>query len=137
LFKRYLAGGTCYQRFYEPSHLKAHPRQSVSKFHVVALDNDPLKASRPNRFTVRFGYWVKNAGAYSSLAVCRSIGAIADCSVESDGGHFTIAPDGTGLKVMLGKRLTVEGSKGMSPDIATGDNRVLLLPKSRKNEVCQ
>lgn len=135
-YSRYLAGGTCYQRFYEPAHLRAHPQQTISKFHVMAAKPDPLAKSHPNRFEVSFGFWVKNAGAYSARAVCRAEGNAANCSVEADGGSFRIEPRGDSVEVRLGSRLSVEGQKGFSPNIAKGDNRIMILPRKGKNEVC-
>ena len=136
LYTRYLANGACYQRFYEPSHLRTHPRQTISKFHVKAAKPDPLANAHPSRFEVSFGFWVKNTGAYSARASCKSEGSAAQCSVESDGGSFRIEPRGGTLAVMLGSRLSVEGDKGQSPNIASGDNRLMILPKAGKNEVC-
>lgn len=135
VFAAYLSDGACYQRFYEPAHLRSHPRQTVTKFHVKADGSDG--ASKGRRFTVHFGYWVKNRGAYGALAECESQGSGALCQVEADGGSFRISPNGDGLKITLGDRLEVEGDSDFSPDLAKGDNRVMLLPVAERGHVCR
>ena len=128
LFNRYLAGGTCYMRLYDAQHMRRNPKQTLSKFHVVAMAGDPLKAQHPKTYTVRFNYWIKNAGYYDGQATCNTLGAGATCSVEADGGSFVLTPQGKQLKVTLGSRLEVEGAKNFSPNVATSANRVMLLP---------
>lgn len=130
VYSEYLSDGTCYQRFYEPSHLRKHPRQTVSKFHVKAISGNG------RAFTVQFGYWVKNKGAYSALAECTSDSRGAVCYVEADGGSFQIKPLGDRLQITLGDRLEVEGDNDVSPDLAKGDNRVMHLPVAGKGHVC-
>lgn len=128
LYQRYLAGETCYLKLYDATHMRRHPKQTLSKFHVVAMTPDPLKAKHPNEFNVRFGYWIKNAGYYDGQAKCVASGSGANCSAESDGGTFSLAPSFRQIKVSLGSRLQLEGSKGSSANVSTPDNRVLLLP---------
>lgn len=137
LFTRYLAGGSCYQRFYDPQHLRTHPRQTITKFHVRAQRPDPIGRENPRRFSVQFGFWLKDRdGGYSALAVCDAKDAAADCNVEGDGGSFRLTPNGDGLKVTLSGRLEIEGDKDFSPNLADGDNRVMLLPKAGDGETC-
>lgn len=131
-----LSGGTCYMRLYESAHLAKNPKQTITKFHVVALGNDPLKRSHPQKFTVAFNFWLKNAGYYDGNAACTTAGGQAVCNVEADGGSFTLATQGNQLRVTLGQRLEVEGQKKFSPNVATPDNRVMLLPAAPKGS-CQ
>jgi hypothetical protein len=128
LYSRYLASETCYLKLYDANHMRRYPKQTLSKFHVVAMTPDPLKAKHPSEFNVRFGYWVKNAGYYDGQAKCVASGSGANCSVESDGGSFSLAPSFRKIKVSLGSRLQLEGAKGSSSNVATSDNRILLLP---------
>jgi hypothetical protein len=135
-FDQYLSSRTCYLRLYDVRHMRANPQQTLSKFHVVALDGDPLQNQRPNAYTVRFGYWIKNAGYYDGQAQCKTTNAGEVCSVEADGGSFALTPDGRGIKVTLGARLQVEGAKAFSPNVATDANRTMLLPKAPRGS-CQ
>lgn len=137
IFNRYLAGGACYLRLYDAAHMRRNPKQTLSKFHITYRTPDPLAARHPSEFTLHFGYWVKNAGAYSGFAQCRSIGSGATCAAEADGGSFAITPVGpSSLRVTLGSRLGIEGQKGFSPNVATNANRVMVVPVTR-NGVCQ
>lgn len=137
IFNRYFSGGACYLRLYDAAHMRRNPQQTLSKFHLIYRTPDTKQAKHPREFTVRFGYWVKNAGAYSSEAYCRSIGVGATCSVEADGGSFAIVPEGrNSVRVTLGSDLTVEGQKSFSPNVATAANRVMIVPVTR-NGVCQ
>ncbi len=135
-FDQYLASRTCYHRLYDVRHMRANPQQTLSKFHVVAHEADPLQKQRPNSYTVRFGYWVKNAGYYDGLAQCKSTSAGEACTVEADGGSFALTPNGRGIKVTLGSRLGIEGSTGFSPNVATDANRTMLLLKAPRGS-CQ
>jgi hypothetical protein len=129
-FSQYLADGRCYQRLYDVRHMRANPQQTLSKFHVIAHEADPLRAQRPGSYTVRFGYWIKNAGYYDGLAVCRSTSAGEACSAEADGGTFALTAASRQIKVTLGQRLAIEGAKGFSPNVATAANQTMLLPKA-------
>ena len=137
VFNGYLSGGACYLRLYDGVHMRRNPRQTLSKFHVTHRRPDPLQAQNPDAFTVHFGYWVKNAGAYSGFAQCRTTSSGATCNAEADGGSFTLTPKSAKiLRVTLGARLGIEGQKGFSPNVATEANRVILVPVTRVG-VCQ
>jgi hypothetical protein len=135
-FDQYLSTRSCYLRMYDVRHMRANPQQTLSKFHVVAHEADPLQAQRPNGYTVRFGYWIKNAGYYDGLAQCKTTSAGEVCSVEADGGSFALTGAGRQIKVTLGARLGIEGNKGFSPNVATDANRTMLLPKAPRGS-CQ
>jgi hypothetical protein len=129
-FSQYLADGRCFLRLYDVRHMRANPQQTLSKFHVIAHEADPLRAQRPGSYTVRFGYWIKNAGYYDGVAVCKSTSAGEACSAEADGGSFALTAAGNQIKVTLGQRLGIEGAKGFSPNVATAANQTMLLPKA-------
>lgn len=127
LFERFLASGACYARSYDAAHLAKRPRQTVTHFHLRRAEPDPLRAQNSSRFTVAFGFWVKDAvDLYATLAECRSTAAGAQCLVEGDGGSFTLAQAGNALRVTV-SRMEVEGAKTFSQDLAHSDNRVMLL----------
>jgi hypothetical protein len=129
-FNQYLADGRCFLRLYDVRHTRANPQQTLSKFHVIAHEADPLRGQRPGSYTVRFGYWIKNAGYYDGLAVCKSTSAGEARSAEADGGSFALTAAGSQIKVTLGQRLGIEGAKGFSPNVATAANQTMLLPKA-------
>ena len=133
IFKRLQGGSNCYLRLYDADHLRRIPKQTISKFSVIAATPDPIAARHPKEFTVRFGYWVKNGGYYDAQAICKTAGAAATCHVEGDGGNFALAMQGEQLRVTLGNRLGVEGQKDFSPNVATDANRVMLLSTAHKD----
>jgi hypothetical protein len=135
-YNRYLSSGVCYLRLYDVKHMRANPKQTLSKFHVVRHEADPLQNKRPAEYTVRFGYWIKNAGYYDGLATCKTTNAGEACSAEADGGNFAMTAAGQQIKVTLGARLGIEGSKGFSPNVATDANRTMLLPRAPRGS-CQ
>jgi hypothetical protein len=135
-YDRYLSSGACYLRLYDVKHMRANPTQTVSKFHVVRHETDPLQNKRPAEYTIRFGYWIKNAGYYDGLATCRTTSTGEACSAEADGGNFAMTADGRQVKLTLGARLGIEGAKGFSPNVATEGNRTLRLSKAPKGS-CQ
>jgi hypothetical protein len=128
---RYFASDSCYARSYAPSHLHKRPLQTVTHVYIV---REPMKSSNlqpVDQFTVRFGFETKKSKeTFQSLAECRSAGPTAMCQVEGDGGNFALASDGWRLRIIVGDRIEVEGLKGTSPDLALGDNKVMLLAPS-------
>jgi hypothetical protein len=137
IFKRLEGGSTCYLRLYDTEHLRRIPKQTISKFSVIAATPDPIAARHPKEFTVHFGFWVKNGGYYDAEAVCKTSAGAASCNVEGDGGSFTLTMQGEQLRVTLGKRLEVEGEKDFSPNVATDANRVMLLSTAHKDSCRQ
>lgn len=129
-----LQSGTCFARGYDAKHLREHPRQTVMRFHVVrdANGNAPLA---PGVTWVRFGFAVKGSSdVFDSLAACRQDGAQGGakvmCLIEGDGGSFQLSLDADRLRVTIGDRVEVEGAASFSPDLARGDNRIMLLQAS-------
>lgn len=123
--------GACFERFYEDSHLRAHPRQTVRYF-ALAHVQQPDRASSPGTFEI--GIAVREASQDANLTargVCRSDGRRARCGVEGDGGQFTVTPVSGGLRVDI-SRLELEESPG---DLARGDNRTILLQRAA-DDVC-
>lgn len=130
LLERYLVGKACYARAYDAAHLESHPRQTVTHFFLQRAKMEAAGSQPPDHFPVSFGFRVKaSSDLYASMAECRAKGSRTECWIEGDGGHFTLAPDGPGLRVTVA-RMEVEGAKSFSKDLARGDNRVMLLHPS-------
>lgn len=128
------APGACYARVYDAAHLGAHPHQTVTRFFL----GDPGEAWRatqsPGHFNVAFGFQiVDRQDIYSGVGICEPRGAGAICDIESDGGSFTIAPNGEDLRIVAA-RIEVEGPSNFSPDLALADNRVMVLRRAQTSE---
>lgn len=119
--------GACFARDYDGAHLRAHPDQTVTHFHLGDPGPDWRDAQRPDHYNVAFGFRVAgDADTYSGVGICQPRGALAACDIESDGGAFTIERHDSGLRIRL-TRMQVEGMSDFSTDLALGDNRVMLL----------
>lgn len=120
-------GGACYARTYDAAHLAAHPQQTVMTFFVGAAGPEWAPTETPRHSTVSFGFRiVGHSDLYSGVGNCAANGDALACDVEGDGGQFSIARNGDGLRITL-QRLEVEGAHDFSPDLAAADNRVMLL----------
>lgn len=119
--------GACFARTYDAVHLAAHPRQTVRRFYVGEGGADWRPTQTPSQFNVAFGFqMLGSAEIYSGVGICTPNGARAACDIEGDGGHFTISRHGDGLRIDVA-RIEAEGAHDFSPDLAAGDNRVMLL----------
>lgn len=117
----------CFARAYDADHLARNPRQRVVRFHLVRARVDVADENRPQRFTVRVGFRLRNdRDVYETNAICTGNGTLADCSGEGDTGVFRLILAGEALRVEV-ERLEVEGGRGSSPDLARSDDRVFLL----------
>jgi hypothetical protein len=116
----------CYARTYDAKHLAAHPRQRLKSISLAA-------AGHGNEDELRYAFRLKSGtDHYTGLAVCRPRGKGAHCLVEGDGGDFSLAPAGGGLRLTVGQRWIVEGAHGFSPDLARGgDDRIVLLRRAQ------
>ena len=125
-------GSPCFARTYDAKHLAAHPRQRLTQF-AVAASSEPGEVPK-GEFVVTFSFRVKGgAELYWSDAYCRGDERSVQCSVEGDGGHFTMRKDGKGLLLTI-DRVSVEGEKGFSPDVGVGgDDRLVRLYPSPKS----
>lgn len=121
----HFTGGACFERVYDPAHLKAHPQQTVRRFFLGGTG--PEWVLDPGQFALDFGFeLVGSLDVYTGIAICVPAGANADCHVEGDGGSFVVEPNGGGLRIRVA-RLQAEGPRDVSPDLAAADNRVMLL----------
>ena len=131
-YARYIAPrdgvAPCYARTYDDAHLADNPKQRVTRFFLTRSEADGFKP--PKSFGVSFGFTVRGStDTFAGEAACADKRGGVACSVEGDGGSFTL--DGgarNGVKVTIDQRLVVEGLEGFSPNLAKGgDDRVLLL----------
>lgn len=124
---RLSATGACYSRDYDAAHLAAHPRQTVTHFHVGDAGAEWRAVQPPGRITIAFGFRVTGKpDLYSGVASCAPAGNAVSCEIEGDGGSFTVEPDGDDMRVVA-SRIEVEGERDFSPDLAQADNRVMVL----------
>ena len=115
---RFENGGGCYIRQYDAAHLRAHPDQVVSQVNLE-LSPDQLEAGST---TLYFEFTLRQGSRYGADAYCTG----DQCSLEGDGGSFTLAKQGKAIKLTVGDFLALEG-EDFSPDLASSDDRVFLL----------
>jgi len=91
-------GKPCYARTYDRAHLNAHPRQTVTSIEVdfTPANPDGVKNTAA-KFELGFAFRLrKNGSWYPNNAICSAKGAAFTCSLESDGGEFTLTPGNGG-----------------------------------------
>lgn len=119
--------GACFSRTYDAAHLAAHPRQTVRRFFVGVAGEEWRATATAGYFNIAFGFQITgHADTYTGIGICAPQGARLACDIESDGGSFTITRNGDGLRIDAA-RIEVEGEHDFSPDLAAGDNRIMLL----------
>lgn len=117
----------CFARAYDGEHLRRNPQQRVVRIHLSRARVEVADENRPQRFTVRVGFRLRNdRDVYETSAICTGGGTVADCSGEGDTGAFRLILSAEALRVEV-ERLEVEGRRGSSPDLARSDDRVFLL----------
>ena len=87
-------GKPCYARTYDRMHLKAHPWQTVTSIEVDFTPENPDGVKNTAaKFELGFAFRLrKNGSWYPNNAYCSAKGAGFACSLESDGGEFTLTP---------------------------------------------
>lgn len=113
----YLPLGTeaCFGRVYDPQHLKQHPKQRVTSFHIFRDFNpDPNsefeQETREQRLdadgtdgnvnVIAFIRFRDRKGVFSNGLSCRSTdGGKVICGIDCDGGSFNLRPNGPSLLV--------------------------------------
>lgn len=109
---------TCFAREYDRKHLAAHPRQRLTSFALGPSRWQPL--AQPGSFAVVFRFRLKgDRNVYETGAICRQASSTSQCSVEADGGSFTMRTDDKGLLINI-TRMEVEGDLDFGPDLAQG-----------------
>jgi len=116
----------CYARTYAAEHLAAHPKQKVTAFFLTRSEVDDGRP--PQSFDIGFGFRLKGSrDVFAAEAGCVARGDGATCTVEGDGGGFTLAPRPDGLLVSVDDRLELEGLEGFSPNLHDSDDRAFRL----------
>ncbi|QCI66958.1 hypothetical protein [Phreatobacter stygius] len=136
-----LAAGTsgeiCYARSYAADHLAAHPHQRVTAMTLL------LKRGREPATPAEFQIFVTVRGdrnLWSANGECAA-GSGITCSVECDGGGFSIASNATPQTVLLSLedpdgRISMNGCDGGERELQAGrDDRRFRLDRA-PNSVC-
>jgi hypothetical protein len=127
---------SCLMRTYNGAHLKTHPKQQVEK---IAVQHRPKRqngtASWEGDFELAVGFKLRGKPDwFSGVAYCKGGDVGMPCSVEGDGGSFTLAPtvgSKTGLTLTT-DRLAIEGARKFA-ELGKGDDRTFnLTPASRE-----
>jgi hypothetical protein len=125
-----IAPGACFARVYDPAHLAAHPRQTVTRFALSDPGADWRATQTPGHFNLAFGFQLTSgADVYSGVGICQPDSERVNCDIEGDGGSFSITANGDGLRITV-SRMQVEGQNDFSPDLAEADNRIMLLRRA-------
>ena len=117
---RFENGGGCYVRKYDAAHMRAHPDQVVRQ---INLELSPDQYER-KRTVLAFEFTLRQGSRYSADAYCT---ANDRCSLEGDGGGFTLRAEGKAIRLTVGDFLALEGDEDFSPNLADSDDRVFLL----------
>lgn len=81
--------GGCFVRSYSEQHLKDHPQQQVT---YIALSPSPLSDGGAVEEIDLFIQVRSTDYQYHALAYCQPIAGGSLCSIEGDGGQFTLTP---------------------------------------------
>lgn len=112
---------TCYARTYTAKQLRQIPAQSIAR---IALGFGPSRQVGGANSAANFdlGIALQTRGRqdwYNAVAYCRTVGRAFDCSIESDGGQFRLAPAGRNSLRLTTKGITIEGAPGFLKTGAT------------------
>jgi hypothetical protein len=117
---RFENGGGCYIRQYDAAHMRSHPNQVVRQINLeLSPDQDAGK-----RTVLYFEFTVRDGARYGADAYCT---ANDRCSLEGDGGDFSLRDEGKAIRLSVGDFLALEGDEDFSPNLADSDDRVFLL----------
>ena len=130
-FKDWKPGAPCFARSYDAKHLAAHPKQLLTHF---ALSASRYASTVKDEFDVTFSFSVKgHSEVFEGEGICHGGPHTAKCSVEGDGGHFTMKADEDGLLLTLDE-VGVEGETEFSPELgARSDDRLVRLHPASKD----
>lgn len=119
-------GDTCYVRTYTTTHLAAHPVQRVA---AISLSSEPA-ISTDDLLAVRITIGLRHKRQpYTGVAYCIDAGKDLSCSVEGDGGGFTLTRRNEGLLLTVERDgIGLEGATDFLAISGTeGDDRAFLL----------
>jgi hypothetical protein len=140
LYTHYFAGAAggkpCYLRVYDDAHLKGHPRQTVRRIFVdfdVNTRSDETRKNGADDFEAGIGFMLKRSNEWYGQALsCRTERDHFACSLEADGGIFTLTPRGEALRLDVtggpNADIHAEGGKDFGEFGGRGsDDRAFLL----------
>lgn len=113
--------GGCFVRKYDAAHMRSHPGQLVTQ---ISLETSASQTER-RRLALSLEFEIRDGAHYSAEAYCTRADDV--CSIEGDGGSFSLSRKGGQVRLSVGDFLAVEGDTDFSPDLATSDDRVFLL----------
>jgi hypothetical protein len=114
-------GNSCWERSYDAAHLKAHPKQIVTKIRLSTEVQDDGSIYAQLGFNMRKRTGQGGGFDYAAGSQCRARGERLSCPSEWDAGTFTIEKSGGALLVKH-SGMIVNPSNYDSEDIA--DNSV-------------
>lgn len=136
-----LRAETCFGRTYDAAHLRKHPRQRVTSFHILRdfspdpnaetehLSREEMLSADGEYGNILLSGYVRvrgRKGVYSNQFTCRPDDTAAmRCGIDCDGGQFTARPRGSSLLVQ-NEGFVVLGGCGASEDDT--DNPVFISP---------
>jgi hypothetical protein len=101
-------GSVCYHRVYSAAFLKKHPDVKLTTISLGRRSSvSNVTPNSKKLFGATFGATTKDED-YKALANCKPQGSVVACSLESDGGTFTVMRAGKGA-VIKTRRIQVEG----------------------------
>jgi hypothetical protein len=97
----------CYSARYSPAHMQAHPGQTPRFLSVRITPGATTVFKVTARLRGKTGKWTESG-------ICDKVGSKLDCSVECDGGGFTLQQSGTRaiLRNTRGFRVAREACNG-------------------------
>jgi hypothetical protein len=139
-FGRIAGGAPCYFRVYDADHMTAHRHQTVTGIFIDYSPGEDASYSAAS-FELSFGFRLKRSEEwFAGPATCKASGAHFSCSLEGDGGLFTLTPGKPGglqLAVVnrggTGKKddqINLEGTNSFAGfGKPGGDDLVFVLPR--------
>jgi hypothetical protein len=136
-------GKPCYARYYDRTHMGAHPKQTVRRIEVD-FDKDFGEGADPKNTAASFeagiGFMLKRSGEwYGDALHCKTLGGRFDCYLDADGGTIRLTPQGDALRLDVTgggggtNQIAVEGRKDFAQFGAAGnDDRVFVLSRANR-----
>jgi hypothetical protein len=121
-FGNVLGGLPCFARSYDDDHLEAHPGQRVRSIAInLSKANSDGTPNIPDHFAVSFAVMLTSGGDwFGQAASCKTNETDFECSIDGDGGIFTLTPQkGGGLRLDAGDEgITIDSA---DPEITLSD----------------
>lgn len=99
-----VSGSVCYERIYDAAHLKAHPKQEVTRFKLDLTSNRQENGEEMISAIAEISVKGKSA-PYDLSAVCKPKGSGLNCIPEWDAGTYSITRDGDGSLLVTNNKM--------------------------------